>query len=463
MLKKLGRNDPCHCGSGNKYKRCCLDKDEAGKVTRITPNNPGTAQARISFEQLIKEELIWANSLYQLIAGHLVNQMSGKYPDIEVVAAVRLWNEFSGMEMPVIKKAGVFPAAVEYCICQFYGHSVTQASLAEKYGISAGSISQRVQHIMTFIEQHGPPAERENGTPITVPAASGSRMNMERKIQQIAELMQTHQFSSIEEANAFIQQIDLGTNQGSRKRARSKKEQAQELLYNAWDEPNAGKRAQMAKDALLLYPDSADAYNILAESGASSMKEMAYYYKQGMLAGERDLGEEFFRENKGHFWGFTPSRPFMRAKKGYAEACFELKNIPEAIRHYKELLELNPMDNQGVRELLLIAHLETEDWRSGARLIEAYSEDGTACFNYDRILIEYGLHGVTLKLSRLLKEAAKQNPHVPKFLLGKKRIPRQMPDYIGFGDEQEAIVYAQTHNHIWQSKPELLRWLGSNV
>ena len=21
--KKLGRNDPCHCGSGKKYKRCC--------------------------------------------------------------------------------------------------------------------------------------------------------------------------------------------------------------------------------------------------------------------------------------------------------------------------------------------------------------------------------------------------------------------------------------------------------
>lgn len=24
-----GRNDPCHCGSGKKYKSCCLGKDEA--------------------------------------------------------------------------------------------------------------------------------------------------------------------------------------------------------------------------------------------------------------------------------------------------------------------------------------------------------------------------------------------------------------------------------------------------
>jgi len=21
--KKVGRNDPCHCGSGKKYKKCC--------------------------------------------------------------------------------------------------------------------------------------------------------------------------------------------------------------------------------------------------------------------------------------------------------------------------------------------------------------------------------------------------------------------------------------------------------
>ena len=25
----IGRNDPCHCGSGRKYKQCCLGKDEA--------------------------------------------------------------------------------------------------------------------------------------------------------------------------------------------------------------------------------------------------------------------------------------------------------------------------------------------------------------------------------------------------------------------------------------------------
>ena len=28
-MPKIGRNDPCPCGSGRKYKRCCVGKDEA--------------------------------------------------------------------------------------------------------------------------------------------------------------------------------------------------------------------------------------------------------------------------------------------------------------------------------------------------------------------------------------------------------------------------------------------------
>jgi len=28
-VARPGRNEPCHCGSGRKYKQCCLEKDEA--------------------------------------------------------------------------------------------------------------------------------------------------------------------------------------------------------------------------------------------------------------------------------------------------------------------------------------------------------------------------------------------------------------------------------------------------
>ena len=31
-MAKIGRNDPCPCGSGKKYKQCCLAKDEAAAL-----------------------------------------------------------------------------------------------------------------------------------------------------------------------------------------------------------------------------------------------------------------------------------------------------------------------------------------------------------------------------------------------------------------------------------------------
>jgi tetratricopeptide (TPR) repeat protein len=34
MMSKIGRNDPCPCGSGKKYKRCCLPKHEAAAAGR---------------------------------------------------------------------------------------------------------------------------------------------------------------------------------------------------------------------------------------------------------------------------------------------------------------------------------------------------------------------------------------------------------------------------------------------
>ena len=43
---KPGRNDPCYCGSGNKYKKCCLAKDEAADRDRLVKAQAGRDQAR---------------------------------------------------------------------------------------------------------------------------------------------------------------------------------------------------------------------------------------------------------------------------------------------------------------------------------------------------------------------------------------------------------------------------------
>lgn len=47
MTNKAGRNDHCPCGSGKKYKKCCLEKDEAGvRVQAGTPPSPQSAHSQ---------------------------------------------------------------------------------------------------------------------------------------------------------------------------------------------------------------------------------------------------------------------------------------------------------------------------------------------------------------------------------------------------------------------------------
>lgn len=40
-MAKISRNAPCPCGSGKKYKKCCLDKDQA--ASRHKDQIPGSA------------------------------------------------------------------------------------------------------------------------------------------------------------------------------------------------------------------------------------------------------------------------------------------------------------------------------------------------------------------------------------------------------------------------------------
>ena len=41
-MAKIGRNDPCPCGSGHKYKRCCLSRDDAAAAERAAAERTAT-------------------------------------------------------------------------------------------------------------------------------------------------------------------------------------------------------------------------------------------------------------------------------------------------------------------------------------------------------------------------------------------------------------------------------------
>ena len=55
-MAKPGRNDPCHCGSGKKYKKCCQPKEEAAEHEKLAKEQLGREEARRLEQRRAREE-----------------------------------------------------------------------------------------------------------------------------------------------------------------------------------------------------------------------------------------------------------------------------------------------------------------------------------------------------------------------------------------------------------------------
>jgi hypothetical protein len=240
-------------------------------------------------------------------------------------------------------------------------------------------------------------------------------------------------------------------------------DRAQQLMYQAWDETNPGKRLTLAHEALATSPDCADAYVLLAEEEADSVGRALELYQQGVAAGERAFGPEYFEENAGMFWGILETRPYMRAREGLASSLWHLNRKDEAIDHYFEMLRLNANDNQGVRYLLTDLLLLTNRYDDLAGLLKRYAGEASAVWLYTRALLNFHSEGKSAKADKALSAALKQNRHVPDYLLGKKRIPNRLPDYMGLGDDDEAVHYAASHLNYWRREPGAVEWLSETL
>jgi tetratricopeptide (TPR) repeat protein len=237
--------------------------------------------------------------------------------------------------------------------------------------------------------------------------------------------------------------------------------QAQGIMYRAFEERDETRRLQLAKEALAVCPDCADAYVLLAEH-AHSRKEALALYEQGVAAGERALGPEAFQRDVGHFWGILETRPYMRARLGLVHSLWTAGRREEAVQHLQDMLRLNPGDNQGVRYTLagFLLFLDRDD--DLAHLLQQYPDEGSAAWAYTKALLAFRQHGDTQGARDLLKTAKKTNKHVPAYLLGRKFPPNEQPNSYSPGDENEALEYIGSFLAGWKSTPGAIAWLRSN-
>ena len=240
--------------------------------------------------------------------------------------------------------------------------------------------------------------------------------------------------------------------------------EAQFIMYDAWDNPDAKTRIRLAKKALKISPDCADAYVLLAEEEARSVQKSFTLFQQGVEAGKRALGKEFFQdeENIGHFWGILETRPYMRALAGLANTIWQMGDKEQAERNYRELLRLNPNDNQGIRYVLLELLLEMNHLEDVRALMDDYPENGSVDWTYTDLLMELWENGDSIRAHALLESALETNEHIPAYLLGIKPVPDLPSPYITLGGEDEAADYATRFLRFWKKRKAALKWLKDN-
>jgi tetratricopeptide (TPR) repeat protein len=99
MPTKTGRNDPCPCGSGKKYKHCCLEKDQVAEHARFAQAAAAAAEVaaarqkekedRIKALDDARELAVASNAIIELIdAGKLdeaeqaARELLVRYPEV---------------------------------------------------------------------------------------------------------------------------------------------------------------------------------------------------------------------------------------------------------------------------------------------------------------------------------------------------------------------------------------------
>ncbi|MCP4708991.1 MAG: hypothetical protein GY869_10225 [Planctomycetes bacterium] len=292
-------------------------------------------------------------------------------------------------------------------------------------------------------------AKARNGMP--------DRRALERNITDLHKLLEDHEFENVDQINQFLEQH---VQQGDipHKEPTTPLEKAQDLAYQAFD-AQGRKQLLLARQALEICPDCADAYVLLAERTPDAQKAQDLYL-EGILAGERALGKEFFEQEAGRFWGLVETRPYMRARLGLAQCLEALDQDEQAADHYREMLRLNPHDNQGVRDMLLSCLLSIEKDEEVEALLKKYKHDKPlAIWSYTKALVSFRIRGDNATYRKHLQHAFSVNPQVVQYLLDEEDLPFEMPDNYGIGSEEEAVLCADQLMDVWLDTPGAADWL----
>lgn len=278
----------------------------------------------------------------------------------------------------------------------------------------------------------------------------------DKMMTDLQRLLATQDFKSEADIRKFMDSIVGQKIPSFPKEALNFQEQAQDLVFAAYELPLT-KAKQNIEKALQLDSNCIEAYEFLG-SMENTAEIASAFFEKGIAIGRQVFGGKYLEEHKGAFWGFHETRPFMRCMQHYSDCLYTMGKVKECVAVLEEMIELNPNDNQGVRDQLLLYLIQLDERRKFEKYAKMFKEDSMAFPLFNRALFAYKTEGETENSNKQLQQALKQNKFVAAKLLSKKPITN-LADHYGIGDENEANYYVHFAQHIWQETNGATLWL----
>ncbi len=287
------------------------------------------------------------------------------------------------------------------------------------------------------------------------------RMEMQAMMGQMGKIMQ-EKGMTIDEANKYFVGRSMDEiAEESRGFIRTPCEEAYDLALEAHSARTPKQSVLMAQRALEIDPDCAEAYIVLDNNLSTNPLMTINYMEKAIQAGEKKLGDQFFKDNTGHFWGILETRSYMRALHHLAQALWECRRQSEATEVCWKVLKLNPNDNQGIRYILIDFLLTDNRLKEVEKLIELYPREWSAHWNYATALYYFKTEGAkSEKTIQQAKKAIESNKFILQYLTAKSKIPSGDPSHYSPGSKEEAICYIQDSVTAWLGTPNALQWIA---
>lgn len=254
-------------------------------------------------------------------------------------------------------------------------------------------------------------------------------------------------------------------------------EQADRLIDNIPDDATPEERTRTAKQALMLSQDCTAAwleFAMLEEDDGKAMDAVEQGLARGRVRFKKQIESA---PTDGGLWGWIEARAFMRLLHEKARIHGSLGDEQNVIATYREMLALNPDDNQGIREDLLLILTSCHQLDEARTLLDAYPDDTGAAMIYGRAFLNIvetmertgfeppapdspGLPSTAsgwfkrlgpefAPAERDLKRAVKRHPFVPLFISHPGLLEVETPDMVLRDGPYATVVYAQKWSVLW--------------